>query len=380
MKKSHTKKRILLVVAAALIAEMTSPLLVGMADAAPQFTQAFVRLNHHTELVETGGTVCATPTNGGTEVFVDVTFPTQTTGTDFIVGSTAANWTVTTTNLPLVGGVTPTAWPGIGTATTVTGKTVRFPSTDLTDDTLYCFNFAEGTGAGNRTLRNASVGYQYDTSVQANITTYLTDGTTQVESTNWSTATIANDQITVTAIVPPLFRINFLAGNTDTFGNLDPGTVEASNGVPIQFQTNAKSGWIAWVKDSEQGLTSVSAGGSTIDTAGTVNGAPTQLVAGTEGYVLDVDINGGAVIDDGIPLCSGSNGVEIDAEYDATQPATHGGTFSADFQPIATCSGTPPSTTDGDIIELIEYATIAFSTPAATDYADIITVVGAGNF
>lgn len=379
MKKSHST-RIVIVAAAALIAQMASPLFVGVASAAPQFTQAFVRLNHHTELLETGGTICTTPTNGGTEAFVDVTFPTKSTGTDFIVGSTAANWTVTTSNLPLVGGVTPTPWPGIGTATSVTGKTVRFPSTNLADDTLYCFNFAEGTGAGDRTLKNSSAGYQFDTSVQSNITTYLSDGTTQVESTNWSTAIITNDQITVTAIVPPLFRINFLAGNTDTFGNLDPATVEASNGVPIQFQTNAKSGWIAWVKDSEQGLASVSAGGAKIETAGTVNGAPTQLVAGTEGYVLDADINGGVVIDDGIPLCSGSNGVEIDAEYDATQPTTHGGTLSATFQPVATCSGTPPSTTDGDIIELIEYATIAFSTPAATDYADIITVVGAGNF
>jgi hypothetical protein len=226
--------------------------------------------------------------------------------------------------------------------------------------------------------------YQFDTDFQSYIRTY-TSGPVVIEETNWSTAILGapdTDEITVTAVVPPIFQITFPEDNVDDFGNLDPGAVISTTGEPVQFATNAKSGWIAWAKSANQGLTSLTAG-YTIPTSGAIDAAPTTLVAGAEGYALDVDINGGAVMDDGNPLCDNSPGdatLVIDPEYNGVG-ANQGGTLSANFQPIATCAGTtPPNTSAGDIVDLVSRATISFGTPAATDYTDIITVVGAGNF
>ena len=385
-------KRIGIPTAIAIVLQMMAPLFLGVtAEAAPQFENAFVRLDRHKELLDTGGTVCATPLFAGTEAFVDVTFPTLGTGTDFVVDGDASHWDVTTSNLP--DGADP--WPGINTATTVTSKTVRFPSSDLTVGELYCFNFVAGDPldvANTRTLVNSSVGYVFDTALQANITTYQSNGTSDIERTNWSTSVISNDQITISATVPPLFQISFPSGNTDTFGNLSPSQIINTTGVPFKIITNAKSGWIAWVKDSEQGLYSTTANYTipTTDNTSTPS-APSSLVIGTEGYVLDADINGGAVIGDGVELCGSEDGVTpsvndtlaIDAEYDGDQGAgtpTHGGTLFSEFQPVASCTGTAPSSSDGDIVMLRAFATIRGGTPAATDYSDIITVVGAGNF
>src|SRR5206468_9837720 len=112
----------------------------GTASATP-LTKGFVRLDRLKAATTTGGRVCATPSTANlasTEGKVIVTFPT-TGGTDYVVNATAANWTVTTTNLDSG----QTAWPGIGTATNVTGKAVTFPSGDLASTSnLYCFNFS----------------------------------------------------------------------------------------------------------------------------------------------------------------------------------------------------------------------------------------------
>src|SRR5262245_30631468 len=114
-----TKRKIRLMVAAvaALTAEVAAPVLTSPVFAAPpQFTQAYLRLDRMAATTVTGGTVCAKPATTAVEADVQITFPTQT-GTDFVVDATAANWTVTTTNLPA--GSTP--WVGINTATNVTG-------------------------------------------------------------------------------------------------------------------------------------------------------------------------------------------------------------------------------------------------------------------
>ena len=105
---------------------------------------AYVRLDRLAASIATGGTVCAQAETVGTEVDVQVVFP-----TGFTVNSTPGNWTVTTTNLPSGA----TAWPVIGTATAVSSQTVTFPSTDLTISTLYCFNFT-----GTSTLTTSTAG------------------------------------------------------------------------------------------------------------------------------------------------------------------------------------------------------------------------------
>jgi len=324
------------------------------ATAEGAFQQAFVRLDRMKVNTATGGMVCATPATVGTEAKVIVTFPST-----YTLNTTAANWTVTTTNIP----ATATAWPGITTASNADNgtKAATFPSSDLTVGTQYCFNFS-----GTSTLTTASAAAN---SQQANIQTQ-TSGSVVVDFTYVALANNTDDSIVVTAVVPPSFILT-LSGYADTFtGNLDPtvgsGGIVSTNGVTATVTTNAKGGWIAWAKDQFGGLHSASTT-YTIPTAGTVNGAPSTINGGAEGYVLDTDLTTDA---------SGGCTLAVDAEYNGATTA-QGGTLSTTYQPIAACTG---GTANGDVISLIERATISAATPAGNDYTDTITVVGAGNF
>lgn len=337
-----------IVIAAGLVLGLSAQFLPLSVDAAVGFQNAYMRIDRMKISTTTGGTVCAKPASTATEAKVVVTFPAT-----YTVNATAANWTVTTTPIPSGA----TAWPGILTASAVAGSVVTFASGDLTVGTLYCFNFS-----GTSTLTTAA---SAATNQQAVIGTQ-TSGAVAIDTTSVALANIADDQIVVSAIVPPSFSFS-LGGNTDSFTtNLDPATIVSTTGKTVSITTNAKGGWIAWAKDSAQGLASATAG-YTIPTAGTVNGAVSALSAGTEGYVLDTDLTTDA---------SGGCTLAIDAEYNGTG-TSQGGTFASAFQPIASCTG---GTANTDVITLIERAAIAGVTPAATDYTDIITVVGAGNF
>jgi hypothetical protein len=238
---------------------------------------------------------------------------------------------------------------------------VTFGSNDITNNTtLYCFNFASAS-----TLTTAG---SAATSQQASIETQ-TSGAVAIDHTDIALANITASTITVSAVVPPTFAFA-LTGTTSNFGgNLDPLSIKSSSSSTVTVTTNAKGGWVAWAKDSQQGLRSTTAS-YTIPTAGTVNGAPSTLTAGTEGYVLDTDLTTDA---------AGGCTLAIDAEYDGATTSA-GGTLSANFQPIAACTGVTPATANGDVITLIERVAIAGATPAGSDYTDIITVVGAGNF
>jgi len=120
--------------------------------------------------------------------------------------------------------------------------------------------------------------------------TSQTAASAQIDQTYYGVAVITNDQITVTATVPPIFIFS-LSGNADSFpGDLDPTVINSTTaGIFGHIVTNAKGGWIAWAKDSQQGLYSASVNYK-INTLGTVDGTPTTLVVGTEAYQLDVNI------------------------------------------------------------------------------------------
>jgi hypothetical protein len=351
------KKLPLIIAVVMALIGCSSLALLGRASAAP-FTVAFVRLDRLTATTATGGRVCAKPATAATEASVKVTFPT-TSGTDYIVNGTAANWTVDTSNLD----TGQTAWPGISTATNVTGKVVTFPSTDLTVGTLYCFNFA-----ATNTLTTSSAGAAETT--QGTIVTY-TSVPAAIDTTTYAESIISNDQVVVSAIVPPSFTF-VLSGNTDSFtSNLSTSGLTSTSGRNVTITTNAASGWIVWVKglNSSSGkgaLQSATAGNYKIAGTSAAGAASHTLTNGTEDYGLATTINTDA---------SGGGTVTLDAAYDGT--SSKAGTLDpAAFRPIASANGTA----NGDIITLVERATIAGQTPAASDYTDTLTVIGAGQF
>src|SRR5262245_36476921 len=130
----NTKKMTHVGIAIALALAALAPVLAVRTANAAALARVFVRFDSMEAGSGSTGTVCANPTTSQTEAEVRVTFP-----TGYTVSGTAGNHTVSTANLAWPSGGN--AWPGINTATAVSGQVVTFPSTDLTPGTLYCFNW-----------------------------------------------------------------------------------------------------------------------------------------------------------------------------------------------------------------------------------------------
>ncbi|MEX2054582.1 MAG: hypothetical protein WD972_00230 [Candidatus Andersenbacteria bacterium] len=330
---------------AALVVLLVAPAFYAHPAYGAALTQAYLRLDRMKASTTTGGTVCAKPASTATEADVQVTFP-----TGFTVNTTASNWTVTTTNLPAGA----TAWVSIATATAVSSQTVTFPSGDLVVGTLYCFNFS-----GTNTLTTSTAG-----SDKTGTIITRTSVPADIDTGNYATAVISDDQVVITATVPATFSFT-LSANTDTL-TLSSSSVVSGSGVDVTIATNAESGWITWLRSANAALNSASTGES-IATSGTVDDSPATITGGSDGYVLDVDID----TDHG----TGDGTVTVDPEYNGATTSA-GGALSTTYTEIATANGT----TAGDVITLIARATITAVKAAATDYTDTWTVVAAGNF
>jgi hypothetical protein len=98
--------------------------------------------------------------------------------------------------------------------------------------------------------------------------------------------------------------------------------------------------------------------------AAAVGSASRTLANGTQDYGMGVTVT-----------TNGSGSTAPLAAYDGTANKV-GSLDPTGFQPIAKTS----ASTASDVMSLIERATISTSTKAANDYADTITVVGAGLF
>ncbi|MDB5175572.1 MAG: hypothetical protein JWM81_430 [Candidatus Saccharibacteria bacterium] len=326
------------------IAIIAPVVLASVANAA-SLSQVSVRFDRMKISTTTTGTVCAKPSSAGTEATTLVTFPTGYTlgiASTFTVGTTNTAWPT--------GG---TAWPGIATATNVTGQVVTFPSGDLTVGVLYCFNWVNPVAV---TVKASATANNTGT-----VETYIA-GPTLLDSSPFSTASIADDQIVVTASVPQAFSFA-LSGNTDNLGALASGAVSSSpTPRTVTINTNAASGWNLWARDVNTGLLSASA---TKTIASTTPGTNSTLSAGTEGYNTGVtSANGGGtgVITVTAPFVGGSAG--------------KGGGLNTSFASMASANGTAT----GHVLSLTTNAAVAGATPAATDYTDTITVVGAASF
>lgn len=313
--------------------------------AAADLGQATVRFDRMAISTATTGTVCAKPTTTATEADVQVVFP-----TGYTLG-TAANFTVSTTNLAWPTGGT--AWPSIATATNVTSQTVTFPSGDLTVGTLYCFNW---TNSAAVTVKSSA------TSSNTGTITTRTNTPTNIDTTGYSTASIANDQITVTATVPSTFSFA-LSGNSDALGTLSTGSVTTSpTPRTTTVSTNAKNGWMVWAKDANTGLNSATAS-STI--ASTTPGSNSTQAAGTAGYNTGITST----------QVGGSGTITVAAPFVGTG-AGQGGGLDTTLRTLASSNGTA----DTAVLTMKNNAAISVTTAAASDYTDTITVIGAGLF
>ncbi len=339
------KKVSLYSLSAALVLSVASLALIGSTANAAQLSQVMVRFDRLKISSQTTGTVCAKPATALTEASVQVIFPTGYNlglNTTFTVDTTNTGWPT--------GG---TAWPGIGTASSVSSQTVTFPSNDLTVGTLYCFNWNNSAAVQVKSSATSSNG--------GTVTTRTSTPTT-IDTGDYSTVSIADDQISVSATVPQSFSFA-LSGNTDALGSLSTGTVTTSaTPKTVTINTNAASGWMVWAKDANTGLTSATAS-ATI--ASTSPGTNSTLSGGTPGYNLGVTTSqtgGSGTLTTAAPFVGSSLG--------------QGGGLDTSLRTLVSSTGTAQNA----VLTLKNNAAISSLTAAATDYADTITVVGAGLF
>ena len=323
---------------------------------AAALNQVFVRFDRMEISTPTTGTVCAKPSTSSTDVKSwSVTFP-----TGYTVSTTAANWqtaNISTTNLSWPSGGT--AWPNATSATAaVSGQTVTWTNSSaqtMNNTTLYCYNWTSSSAVSVTSSASASN--------LGSVTTTNSSSAT-IDTAQYATASITNDQITVTATVPPAFSFA-LSANTDSLGTLSTASVSSSpTPRTITVNTNAKNGWFVWGKDSNVGLTSATA--SYTIPAETYSGAgPTTVTAGSEGYNTGVTST----------QAGGSGTLTVDPGF-LSAGAGQGGGLTTSYHSLATSTGSA----DTAVLTLTNNAGIKGSTPAASDYTDTITVVGAGLF
>lgn len=349
----NVKKLHVFLVAAFAFSVVVSPLVANNVFAAAM-TQTFVRFDRMKTSTATTGTVCAKAATAGTEASVVVSFP-----TGYTLGA-FGTFTVNTSNLAWPTGGT--AWVGINTATAVAGQDVTFPSGDLVVGTLYCFNWTNTAAVTTKSTATSSNGGTVTTRTSVPAT---------IDQGSYSTATIADDQIVLTATVPQVFSFA-LSGNTDDLGQLGTGAVSTSpTPRTVTINTNAKNGWQVWAKSAYQGLCSPSLntctnGTPTTNLPSTATGSNRTLAAGTADYNTGVTSTQAA----------GSGTIAVATPFVGTATGQGGGLSATALQSLASSNGTA----DTAVLTLKNNVAISALTPAATDYTDTITVIGAGLF
>ena len=185
---------------------------------ASAFSEAYLRLNSNKTNANLSGTVCASPSSAGagTENKIAITFPDS-----FTISSNPLDISTSTSNIPS----TSTAWPGISTnAISISGKTVTFASSDLTNGSaLYCFKLSsDGSTTG-------AIGSQ------TGFITTLNSSDAEIDRVQYAVSIVSNDQITVSALVPadPLDFTHSITQLTPG-GHFQPYT-------QIQYQINYSS-------------------------------------------------------------------------------------------------------------------------------------------
>lgn len=323
------------------------PLLTSPKYANAAVTEGFIRFDRLSTGAAISGTVCEKTSTAGTEASVVVVFP-----LGWTISGTAGNWTTSTTNLPTdpVGGAAATAWPGIGTATLVDNVSVVFPSTDLSTATFYCFNF---TGASS-TVGSAA-------NDQTGQIKTRTSAAVLIDTTNYATSVVSSggEQITVTASVSATMSFS-LNSNSVALSTLSTSSV-TSGTVTQTVSTNARNGFVSWIKGTNWNGLYSSTANAMIFSPGTYPQIADLTVSAQKGYGLDAQ--------------PGTNTPTIAAGYQGSA-TTVGHIDSSQFRQVASLTGPQASTT----VTLNVRAAITATQSAATDYSDVLTVTAAGSF
>lgn len=320
----------------------------GITVEAAGLTGTFVRFNRMKETTATTFRLTFTVPAGNSDTEDDILIGFPDAYTVATSGLTAAAVSCGATSLPgtlSAAGNNTNGQKGI----TISGVT------NLSATTTYCVDIDRTST--NDPITNPAAGL-YEVTVETR-----DSGDATIDSTTIGARVISDDQIIVSAVVPPSFNF-VLDGNTTSFvSNLDPGAVIHTTPRTVTITTNATQGWIAWARDSNTGLTSAAAGHTV---ASTTPGTAATLAAGTEGYVLGV-----AATDAG-----GGGTVTVVAAYAGTGGDDDGSGLDTTFRQIASANGTA----NGDVLTLRGKAGIAPLTPAGVDYTDTWTIIGAGSF
>ncbi len=318
--------------------------LLGTASAAP-LTNTFVQLNRMSAGQTTSfRLVFRTVGAGATSATVNFNGADATT---WSASSGVVNATQTVSSASCAAATGATALPGSITAAGASNTVTISAITALAATTLYCVDLTSASA-----VTNATAGEYHP---------IITVG---ADSTTVAVRTVSNDQIVVSATVPPTFNLA-LSGNTDSFtANLSSSTVGITTGRTVTVNTNAKNGWFVWAFSvSSSGLTSV-VGSSNIPA--TTPGTTATMVAGTPGYVFGVT---------GSSNGTGTGTITVVTAYNSNGTTTGSG-LDTTIRQIASSNGTNAAAT----LTVKEIAAISATTPAANDYTDTITIIGAGYF
>ncbi|MGC1176673.1 MAG: hypothetical protein WA843_01265 [Candidatus Saccharimonadales bacterium] len=342
IQRLKNNKIALLLVAFLMIAANFSPLL--QQTSAATLSNTYLRLNRMSAGATTSfRLVFKTVGAGATSVAINFNGADTTTWTG---SSGTVNATQSVSSASCAADTGATALPGSITAAG-SGSTVTISSvTALAATTSYCVDLTSTSA-----VTDATAGEYHPT---------VTAG---ADSTTVAVRTVSNDQIVVSATVPPTFNF-VLSGNTDSFPtNLSSGSVGVTTGRTVTINTNAKNGWFAWANDSNTGLTSSSAS-HTIPSI--TPGTTATLSSGTEGYLFGVT---------GITQGSGGGTTSAATAYNSNGTTTGSG-LDGTIRQIASSTGTA----NGAVLTVKELAAISPVTQPGTDYTDTITIIGAGFF
>lgn len=346
-------------VAVVLVLPVAAIILGAQSADAATLTTSYIRLNRLKAGQATSFRVqFKTVASGATSVVIDFNGADSTSWT---TTGGAVNSSQSVSNATCASETGDTALPGGSLSASGSGSAITISGvTALAATTTYCVDLTSTSA-----VTNANAGEYHPT---------ITAGS---DSTTVAVRTISDDQYTITATVPPTFNFVIAGGNTDNFtSSLSTSSVVSTAGKTVTITSNASAGWIAWVKDlngssgasTKGALKSASAGNYTIPTTNSnaLGSASHTLATASEDYGLGVTIATDA---------AGGGTVTLDPAYDGT--STKAGVLDpTNYRAVASANGTA----NGDAITLTERATISGNTPAATDYTDTISLIGAAEF